>query len=283
MEDTSIKAYIKATIIAGITLFGLIVFFSTFQTIEAGTVGVVKQFGKVTGKTLEPGFHILTPFVDDVVTFNTKKVTYETSKDAETQKSSQANYKDFPVDTNTKDGQQVDIYYTIRFSVDPIKANWVAQNIGGEEALVEKVVKTESRIWARNVPREYEADQLYTGNVVEVQNAIFEHLKTSFEANGLILDSVGLREIKFSDQYIQAIEAKQIAAVQVETEKNKAAQAEFQKQARITQAEGQAREQELQRATISKELLEKMWIEKWNGLLPTYMMGDSQALIQLPK
>jgi regulator of protease activity HflC (stomatin/prohibitin superfamily) len=253
------------------------------RTIDAGEVGVVTRFGKVTGRTLEPGAHIVMPWVDGVMKYNTKKVIYETTT-AEKQEGSDADYKDFPVDTNTEDGQQVDIFYTVRFSIDPTQAGWIAQNIGSQEGLVEKIVKTESRIWARNIPRRFSANDLYTGDgSQEVQEGIFESLLETFNSNGLVLDSVGIREIKFTQQYITAIEAKQIEAVKVETAENIAKQAEFEKAARITQAEGQAREQELQRTTISDQLLEKLWIEKWNGNLPTYMMGgESQALIQLP-
>jgi prohibitin 1 len=67
-------------------------------------------------------------------------------------------------------------------------------------------------------------------------------------------------------------------------EKNKAAQEEFRKQQRITAAEGQAREQELQRLTINDALLRKLWIEKWDGKLPTYVGGgDTTTLLQIPK
>jgi len=60
------------------------------------------------------------PIIDKTYIYNTKKVIYETTSE-EKQRYSNANYKDYPVDTNTKDGQQVLIYYTIRFSVDPEK------------------------------------------------------------------------------------------------------------------------------------------------------------------
>ena len=257
--------------------------FLGFRQVDSGEVAVVTRFGRVTGRILEPGAHTITPFVEGTLYYNTKKVIYETTAE-EKQKGSQADYKDYPVDTNTEDGQRVDIFYTVRFSVDPTKASWVAQNIGSQNALIEKVVKTESRIWARNVPRRYSAEHLYTGNGSQtVQEDIFRALEPTFIENGLILDSVGIREINFTNEYVTAIEAKQIAAVQVETEKNKAEQAKFQKEARITQAEGQAREQELQRSTISETLLQKMWIERWDGVLPTYMMGDSTALIQIPQ
>jgi len=268
-----------------IVLFALLLvaFLFSFRMVKPGSVKVVTRFGRVTGRTLEPGASFVIPFAEKTLTYNTKKVIYETTSE-EKQKGSEADYKDYPVDTNTQDGQQVDIFYTIRFSIDPTQAIWVAQNIGSEQALVEKVVKTESRFWARNIPRGYSAESLYTGSgSLEVQNEIFNTLNPTFKANGLVLDGVGIREIKFAQDYIDAIEDKQIQFVKVESEKNIAEQAKHQKEARITNAEAQAKEQELQKSTITDQLLEKMWIERWDGHLPTYMMDDAGALIQLPK
>jgi len=280
--NPSPKAFIKILVITFIVLFGVFPILGSIKVVDAGTIQVVKRWGRVTGQRLDPGMHFIIPFAESTETLNTRKLIYETTSE-EKQAGSGADYKDYPVDTNTADGQQVDIFYTVRFSIDVTKATWVIQNIGSEIALVEKIVKTESRVWVRNTPREFEANQLYTGNVVEVQNRIEDRLRPVFEANGLVLDSVGIREIKFMPEYIQAIENKQIEAVKVETAENISRQAEFEKQTRITQAEGLAKEQELQRQTLSSELLEKMWIERWDGKLPTYMMGDSQALIQLPR
>lgn len=274
----------KIITLGGIAVFVILTTLLGVRTVDSGEVAVVTQWGRVTGRTLEPGAHVVTPFVEGTLTYNTKKVTYETSTE-DKQKTSEADYKDFTVDTNTEDGQPVNIAYTIRFSVDPTKATWIAQNIGGQDALVEKIVKTESRIWARNVPRRFSAENLYTGEGSQkVQEEIFAQLKPVFEKNGLILDSVGLREIVFDAAYTGAIRDKQVQAVRVETEKNIAAQEEFRKQARITAAEASAREQSLQRETISDQLLRKLWIEKWNGTLPAYMTGgDASLLLQLPK
>lgn len=273
----------KTLIKWGVVLFaGLILFSSTVKFVPAGTVRVVTQFGRVTGRVLQPGISAIIPLAEGTTAYNTRQVTYETAVE-EKQKGSQADYKDYPVDTNTKDGQPVDIAYTIRFSVDPMKAAWIAQNIGSEGDLVEKIIKTESRIWARNVPRRYEAEILYTGEGSEkVQQDIEDQLRGVFEANGILLDRVGIREIYFDEAYVNAIKQKQVEAVNVETAKNIALKAEEEKKARITKAEGEAREQELQRATISDELLRKMWIEKWNGVLPSYVAGDAGNLIQIP-
>jgi prohibitin 1 len=276
------KKTTAALVIAGIVILAVIILSSSsIRLVNAGSVQVVTSFGKVTGRVLNPGANFIIPFIEATLTYNTRKVIYEATA-PEKQASSNADYKDFPVDTATKDGQQVNIYYTVRFSVDPDKVIWIPNHIGNESELVEKIVKTDSRIWARIIPREFEADQLYTGNVQEVQIKIEEKLVPLFKENGIILDEVGIREIKFTEDYVKAIEAKQIEAVKIQTEKNKAEQAKYQKEQNITQAEGQARAQELVRQSLTTEMVQKLWIEKWNGLLPT-VMGSTTNLMDISK
>ena len=229
---------------------------------------------------LNPGAHFLIPIAEGTITYNTKKVTYEASNDPQRSK---ATYTDVPVDTTTLDGQQIKLNYTARFSVDPAKAGWIANNIGTEADIVEKIVKTDTRIHARNIAREFNAADLYTGNISKVQRAIEDRLRPIFEENGLFLDEFGIRSIAFTDDYISAIEAKQIEKERVITEENIAKQEEFRKKARITRAEGQAEEQRLQRATLTDTLLMKMWIEKWSGEVPNVVTGDQgNLLFQIP-
>lgn len=252
------------------------------RIVSAGTVGVVTRMGEVTGRVLHPGLSFITPFIESTIAYNTKLIIYETAT-PEKQKLSDADHKDGLVDTNTSDGQPVDIAYTIRFSVDPSKATWIAQNIGNEEALVREVVKTESRIWARNIPRRYEADFLYTGEGSEtVQLEIEDTLRPKFEEKGILLDLVGIREFYWADAYVNAISEKQVEFVKIETAENIATRVEKEKVAKITLAEGEAEAQRLQRETLTQELLEKLWIEKWNGTLPGYVAGDAGNIIQIP-
>lgn len=271
-------------VLVGVIVLALVIpWLLGFRTIDSGEIGVVRNFGNVTGRTLQPGANFVSPFVDDVLVYNTKLVTYETAPE-DNQGSSEANYKDFPVDTNTKDGQPVDISYTIRFSIDPTKATDIAKRIGSENSVVEKIVKTESRIWVRNIPRDFTAEQLYTGNsLVKVQDEIRKRIEPTFKKNGLILDTVGIREIKFDSDYVDAVKQKQVEQVKIQTEENKALQAEQVKKQRITAAEAAAQEQELQRTTLSPEVLEKLkidlqlkWLdvmrEKWAGTYPQYLI-----------
>ena len=254
----------------------------SFKKVGAGTVAVVTRFGRVTGRILEPGAHFVLPFADGTTRYNTKKITYETAQ-VEKQKTSKADYKDFPVETTTKDGQGVIVTYTIRFRTDPTKVAWLANNIGSEKVIVEKIVKTDSRGWTRTIIRDFVSNDLYSGNIRQVQEQIFDTLAPMFEANGLLLDEFVLREPRFAEEYEAVMESKQRELEQVEVERHKAEQEKFKKEATITAAEAAAREQELQRTTISTQLLEKMWIEKWNGNLPVYMLGEGESvMLQLP-
>ncbi len=274
----SVKKVFKYFLIAIVVLIVYSLIRSTIFTIKYGTVGVMTRFDKVTSQVLKPGLHLKVPIVDKVVIYRTQKIIYET---AEADVTSNADYQDYPVDTTTSDGQQVSLRYTIRFSVDEDKATFVAQNIGTESEVVEKIVKTDSRIHARSIPRKYEAIDLYSGNVEEVQSEITNVLRPIFEDNGLKLDEFGIRSINFQNEYVDAIEQKQIESEKVKTEEYRAQQEEFKKKARITQAEGEAAAQRLQQATLTKAFLQKLYLEKWNGILPQVMSGSNQMIYDL--
>lgn len=277
MNQEDLQRFVKP--IAIIVIIALLAL-TSLRLVRAGTVKVVTRFGRVTGRMLRPGAHFIIPLAEGTITYNTKKVTYEASNEPQRSK---ATYTDIPVDTTTLDGQQIELNYTARFSIDPAKAGWIANNIGTEADVVEKIVKTDTRIHARNIAREFNAADLYTGNISQVQRAIEDTLRPIFEENGLILDEFGIRSISFTDEYINAIEAKQIEKERVFTEENIAKQEEFRKEARITKAEGQAEEQRLQRATLTDSLLMKMWIEKWSGEVPNVVTGDQgNLLFQIP-
>jgi len=239
MDTQNSSKIVRIVSVVLIVLVLLSTFSKAARQIDAGTVGVVKRWGRVTGRVLDPGLNWVTPYVDTVVTYNTKDIIYETSP-MDKQIGSKADYVDYPVDTTTEDGQQVDISYSIRFSVERSQAPIIAQELGDEQDVVEKVVKFHSRILCRQIPRNYKASDLYTGDVTAVEEEILSQLLPLFATKGLFLDSFGIREIGFSPDYVQAIEQKQIEKERVTTEQYKAEQAEKRKQAAITEAEGEA-------------------------------------------
>ncbi len=301
-----------ASLVVFVATFAFIASKDAFVQVDYGTVAVVTEFGKIVG-VFNPGLHMKKPFVQHTVVYRTQEIVYETSANP---KESKADYRDYAVDTATSDGQQITVRYTVRFRINPDKVIEVARNLGPEDRVVEKVVKAYSRVRVRNILKEFEASQLYSGNVEEAQKKIADKLRDDFAKNGLELTFFGLRSIHFTDEYKQAVEQKQIEAENVITKKHLAEQAEYEKQRTITQAQAEAERAKLERIGVAEgeaeairvkakaeadaikikaqaqaeankiiaqsltpELLQWQSILSWNGQFPTVVGGNGQFIL----
>jgi regulator of protease activity HflC (stomatin/prohibitin superfamily) len=232
---------VGTVIVVGIVLFfGFIVLMSSYRQIDFGTVGMVTRFGRITGQIMQPGLNWKAPFVDRVITYRTQEIVYITEEQMGEGDLASGTYVDFPTDTTTADGQQITVKYSVRFRIDSTKITRIANEIGDEKALVDKVIKFHARILARNIPKEYEALDLYTGKIQAVQTEFEDQLRPLLADKGVILEAFGLRQIDFQEDYVQAIEQKQIEAENVQTEQNRAEQAKWRAQSAIEVAKGEA-------------------------------------------
>ncbi len=225
---------------------------------------------------LKPGLHLIVPLIDKVVIFPTTKKTYEAS---DTPESSQADYPDIIITALTSDGQQIRVGITARFMIQPGKAAWILQNLGDERDFVEKVVKTEIRGSGRRVPTRFAAYDLYTKKSYEAQQALFDEIAPKFEANGLILDEIVIRNIIFTAEYAKTLEEKQIALENITTEKNKLEQEKIRKEQKIVAAEGDAKSIEIRQAALTKnptiiqwEFVQKLAPNIQWGIMPNNMV-----------
>lgn len=255
-----------AGILIGVIVVALII--QALVTVQAGTVGVVKRLGAVR-QELKPGLHVIVPFIDRVVIFPTLKKTYEAS---DTPQSSMADYPDIIVSALTSDGQQIKVGVTARFMIEPGKAAWILQNLGSEREYVEKVVKTEIRGSGRRVPTKFAAYDLYTKKSYEAQQTLFDEIAPKFQANGLILDEIVIRNITFTTEYAKTLEEKQIALENITTEKNKLEQEKIRKEQKIVAAEGDAKSIEIRQAALTKNPTIIQW-EFVQKLAPNIQWG----------
>ena len=266
-------------IIVGVIIFivVLVIVLQSFVVVQAGNVRVLTQFGRTVGVTFHPGIHIKAPFIQNTVNYSTRQVTYETSDFPET---SQANYPDFSVDTTSLDGQQIQIKYTIRFAIDGKQAEWILNNIGTMDQLVEKVVKTEARSLSRNIPKKYSAAQLYSAGVFDVMKEIGDTLKPVFDKNGIIMDEFLLRKIDFTEQYFNVLEEKQIAEERIVVEQNVLEQEKIKKEQTIIQAEAEAKQIEIKGEALKlyPEIIQLEFIQKLSPNISWGILPDSGVI-----
>ena len=267
----------RSATLAGVAVlllvFAFMALMNSFTQVEAGTVAVVKQFGRVVG-VFNPGLNWKLPFVQETVIYRTQEIVYETSEDP---KLSQADYKDLEVDTATADGQQIRARFTVRFRIDPTKATDIVNNLGTEGEAVEKVIKATSRVHVRNIIKQHSATDLYSGNVETAQEDIRARLEGEFAREGLQLVFFGLRSIHFEDDYRKAVEQKQIEKENIATKENLAKQAEFEKQRTITQAQAEAERQKLERIGVAEGEAEAIRVKAIAEAEATRIKAQAQA------
>ena len=112
----------------------------------------------------------------------------------------------------------------------------------------------------------------------------------------ITFSSVIVQDIDFSDAFEQSVEQKMIAeqeALRAEQEKQTAIiqaerdaeVAEIEAQAAIAQAEGEAEAMRITREALQnmpEAYIQQMWIEKWDGKLPTVQAGEGTGVIVNP-
>lgn len=268
---------IRRGLVPGLAAFVLVILIlaivNSYTVVEAGSVAVVKRLGRVS-TVFDPGLHFKMPFIDTTIVYRTQEIVYETSDNPS---ASQADYTDFEVDTATSDGQQITARYTVRFRIRPKEAANIVNNLGTERDVVERIVKQNSRVWVRTLLRNYEASQLYSGDIREAQDAITAQLRQDFEAEGLDLLFFGLRQIGFTEAYKQAVETKQIEAENIITKQNLARQAEYEKRRTITEAEAEAEKQRLERIGVAQGEAESIKLQAEADANATLVRAKAQA------
>ena len=258
-------------------IVSLILFFTLlpFTVIGAGERGVV--FNNATGienRVLGEGFNLRIPLIESVV-----KVPVRIKNST------------FAEDTATIDQQHLSMNVSVNWKLNPNKVNKIYQNIGDIET-VEKTVLTS------NIQEAVKAS-VSKFNVTEIQgqrevvkNSIEKLLTQKLSKYDIVVYDVNISNFDPTAEYKQAIENKQLAKQDAETAVYLKQKAVAVADGKVAEAEGnaktvkinaaaQAEAQALLQQSLTPELIQKMWIEKWNGVVPTYQMGGT-PLIQIP-
>ncbi len=252
-------------VVGAIAIFALV---NATTVVDAGTRGVVKTFGEVTG-VFDEGLHFRAPFVTEVVPVDvkTQRLTSESS-------------------AASRDLQIVTTQVVLNYRVDPDSVATLVREIGVDYEA--KIIDPAIQESVKAATAQFTAENLITQRPL-VSDSIRQVLNERLTPRGIIVEEVSITEFNFSEEFSRAIEAKQVAeqdALRAERELRRAqieaqqqvARAEAEAEARLQIARAEAEALRLQREVISSELLQLRFIERWNGVLPRFMSGDSGLL-----
>ena len=123
----------------------------------------------------------------------------------------------------------------------------------------------------------------------EIMEAVKDYVIPYFKEYGITITVLGMKEgVSYENNEIQkAIDAKFASEQELVIQQNKndanIAKAEAEAQAMIMIAEAEAKANDLLSQSLTDNLLEKMYFEKWDGKLPTIYGGDGiTPIVQVP-
>jgi regulator of protease activity HflC (stomatin/prohibitin superfamily) len=264
-RDKQGNAHIRRGAVIGLVVAILLVVWVVFlsvYTVPAGFVGVVTRFGAVQ-RIVQPGFGIKIPLVEDVV-----KMDVRTQKD---QTDATADSIDLQAVTST---------IAVNYNLDPQYASQVYSSVGTDYADI--LIAPAIQNIFKATTAQFTAEQLIDQREA-VRSKAEASLKSQLAQYHVIVLNFNIVNFNFSDQFNQAIEAKQVAQQQVETAKQLLAKAQVDAQTAVAQAQGQADAQKALKdaGSLTPEYLEFLAIQKWNGSLPSVVTGGATPFIDL--
>lgn len=254
-------------IIAGVSLAILVVLiiaFSPFALINAGHRGVVTNFGKVQDVILDEGFHFISPF------WSVKEYDVRTQK-IETQ-----------ADAASRDLQSVSAMIALNFRVNPDTVQSLYQQTQGkyEATLIAPAIQESIKA----ATAQFTADELITKRA-EVKEAMTIALRERESMKYFIVEDVSIVNFAFSESFNQAIENKVRAEQDALASKNKLEQTKYEAEQRVVQAQAEAEAIRIQAQAVTSQggddYVQLQAIQKWDGKMPQYMLGDTTPFIQV--
>jgi regulator of protease activity HflC (stomatin/prohibitin superfamily) len=220
-----------------------------------GFAGIrVSQFSGVRPGTLYPGVHILTPFIDNLVLYDTRERVYSTAASATSKPAGEV------LTVQAREGLNLGLAVTVRYRLDPTRLSTIHQNLPQpvDEQVVGPVVSSIYRQLAPN----YVTREIFAVKREELRSQAAEAIKSRLASDGILVREVLLRDIQLPADYAKGLEGlllkeqederlgteqdiklKQVKIAELEADAQKVReikQAEAQAQVRVLQAKAES-------------------------------------------
>lgn len=274
----------KWAVLGTITALVLFTVSCSFVIIPTGYTGVRTTFGQIDNITIQNGFNWKIPFIQSISKVNNKQQDLHFDSDkiwSETESRTAIFYENV----------------TVTYQINTEKSAWIYANIANyEDTLVSSnIVSSAIKSSSKNLC-DSDATNRSIIEPLTMQN-LQRSLDEKYGENVVFINKVTISNIDFEDSYNEAIAAKQQAQLNAEQQeienqraiakaeadaevKKKGAQAEA--EAKLIAAKAQAEANALLEKSLTSQILQEKYIDKWNGQLPNVVSGkdDTSIMIQ---
>lgn len=225
-------------------LWLLLTFMRSFVLVGAGERAVLfNRFSGTQPVPLGEGMHFVMPWVIIPTIYDVKSQTY-TMALSKSEANPQTSNANDALEALTSDGLPISLDMSVRFRIDPQNVAKLHQEIGPLERdnpdYVSKIVRPQVRSRVRMVIARYPVTAIYGKGRQAIEREINVRLREMFVRDYILLDEALLRNIRFSPDFQQAIEQKQVAQQEVQRMAYVVQQADKERRRKIIEAEGEA-------------------------------------------
>lgn len=230
-------------------LVAIIVASSSTSCVHTGHVGVVSMFGRVTGRTLSEGIHIVNPAATVTeLSIKTQEVKEHAS-------------------VPSKEGLIMGLEASILYHLDSARAGEIYQQIGPNYA--EVLLQPTFRSAIRAITAGNTAASLYSDARETIAKQILDDVARQVAPRGVIVENVLLRDLQLPDTLKRAIEAKQQAQQEAQRMEFVLQREKQEAERKRVEAAGIKDFQDIVSQGISEKLLE------WKGIEATMELVKS--------
>ena len=238
---------------SGATLLLLAILAITAATsvscVRTGHVGVVTLFGRVTGRTMTEGIHLVNPAARvHELDIKTQEIKERAS-------------------VPSKEGLIMGLEASVLYHLQPERAAEVLRTVGTDYANVLLVPNFRSAI--RGVTASNTASALYSDSRESIARQILTELQNQVQARGIVVERVLLRDLQLPETLKHAIEAKQQAQQEAQRMEFVLQKERQEAERKRVEAAGIKDFQDIVTQGISEKLLE------WKGIEATIELARS--------
>ena len=214
----------RIILLAMAAVLALIVLPNCFATVPVGSTGIMLTMGKVEDTALSEGMHFKIPFVQRIVSMDNRVKKLELSTEA-----------------FSKDIQTVSATLAVNYRLQTEKTFEIYKTTG--TAYEDNLIVPATHEVLKSVCAQYTAEELISKRA-ESSDKMRDELDAKLSQIGISITDFNIIDFDFSDEFISAVESKQVAEQlkkKAATENETAiAQAEREKQVSIKQSEAEA-------------------------------------------
>lgn len=265
-----------------LAVFGLsFLLFGFITKIPANHVGIIySPFGGTREETLMEGFQ----------TKNILDKVYKISTEVQTMQI-------VDLTTQTKDAQYLTSALDVKYKVNASNAFIIFKQYRTLDNMSSNLIIPTTQRVLELITTNYNVIDILGEKRSAVYTELEVALKEEFNKYGVEFVSISITDMDAGEALENAITEEAVAKKAVETAaqnllkaeteaKQKSVQAQAEQDAarieaetRLIEAEAEKKANDLLNQSLTNDILQKAWIEKWNGIMPTYYGGNADLLI----